>query len=891
MNLRSYKKKIGYGCLFYNHCANVSEKMKFAFFRFENCIEKQKKSVTCHLNILKIGMTHTQRYKFILAIAVLLLLSACSPRIDTFYNRWSQPLFTRFNVMFNGEEALRQGKEALDVQYQEDFSQILPVEAVADSDEIKLRGEENTFFEKAEQKAAKAIQRHSMIIDGKQKNHRIDQAYLLLGKARYYNRSYISALEAFQYLLYNYSESEYLGEAAIWREKTNVRLGKDEIAMRHLIRLVDSLSMKPEVESEARATLAQSLIHLERNSLAVVQLQKAAHLTKKKALKGRYYFICGQLEEADQLSTQAAKSYRQVLDLNWSVPRILWVEALSGVARNSDFSKEERVAFSRYLSRVSSRYEHKDFLDILHYAHAELLRKEDVNQAIDFYEKSIRYNAKRPSLALKAHQAVAMLYFDKKDYLSAYKHYEQAYALAPDHTLEKLHLKQKRDNLNVVALLERQLRQNEQILSLENKSKAERVVFYEKYQKELLERKKDSTAKVSFSQDFSPLQVASSHQFYFYNPVSVLRGIQAFQRRWGVFELQDDWFMISAGRTDNVPLADSTDILPQDTQPSVEEWLATLPQTASQWDLIRQERNQLLYELGEVYRLQFGETERAVEKWRQLYNDNQATDFREKVYYQLHKAYESLVAQYQNSDAQKTQHFRQLLADSFPKNQYVADYDKKFINTADKQQRIEVVYDATQRYLKENNYRAVLSVLDTLHFESLYQNRVKELLLLKAKMQGRLEGIETYERQLQGLKKAYKGTDFSVSIDSMIGHLKPLLLDRNFVASGRSWKLILRKVPAEKEQSVRDFLNQQIASDEKLKQLTLSKDIYDKKEDWLVIHHIKDKVQLLSLLKEWKKEWKDYELIPISQGNYARVQRFKNIADYYNYWKSKPVDF
>jgi hypothetical protein len=55
----------------------------------------------------------------------------------------------------------------------------------------------------AETKATKAIQKHSMNIDGRERNQ-IDEAYLLLGKARYYDQRFIPALDAFNYILYKY---------------------------------------------------------------------------------------------------------------------------------------------------------------------------------------------------------------------------------------------------------------------------------------------------------------------------------------------------------------------------------------------------------------------------------------------------------------------------------------------------------------------------------------------------------------------------------------------------------------------------------------------------------------------------------------------------------------
>jgi hypothetical protein len=59
----------------------------------------------------------------------------------------------------------------------------------------------------AETKATKAIQKHSMNIDGRERNFQIDEAYLLLGKARYYDQRFIPALDAFNYILYKYPNS------------------------------------------------------------------------------------------------------------------------------------------------------------------------------------------------------------------------------------------------------------------------------------------------------------------------------------------------------------------------------------------------------------------------------------------------------------------------------------------------------------------------------------------------------------------------------------------------------------------------------------------------------------------------------------------------------------
>ena len=104
------------------------------------------------------------------------------------------------------------------------FFELLPVEP------INLRGEnidKTTIvpgFDRAEEKAVKGIQKHSMKINEVQYNRQIDESYLLLGKARYFDRRFFPALEAFNFILENGANKTNFTEGKIWREKTNIRL-------------------------------------------------------------------------------------------------------------------------------------------------------------------------------------------------------------------------------------------------------------------------------------------------------------------------------------------------------------------------------------------------------------------------------------------------------------------------------------------------------------------------------------------------------------------------------------------------------------------------------------------------------------------------------------------
>ena len=141
----------------------------------------------------------TKSLKYISLSFLLLLMLACSTKKNSFVNRNWHAVNSEYNVLYNGEVALQLGLTDLKSGYKDDFWEILPIERMQILEESMLPGQKarNQNFERAETKATKAIQKHSMKIDGREKNPQMDEAHLLLGKSRYYDQRFIPALEAF----------------------------------------------------------------------------------------------------------------------------------------------------------------------------------------------------------------------------------------------------------------------------------------------------------------------------------------------------------------------------------------------------------------------------------------------------------------------------------------------------------------------------------------------------------------------------------------------------------------------------------------------------------------------------------------------------------------------
>ena len=107
---------------------------------------------------------------FIFTITALAFACGCSTQKNKILNRGFHTLNTKYNVLFNGKEALEVGKAILEQAHSDNFFQFLDVEPIAINGEKMEETSIVPGFARAEEKAVKAIQKHSMNINGIQRN-------------------------------------------------------------------------------------------------------------------------------------------------------------------------------------------------------------------------------------------------------------------------------------------------------------------------------------------------------------------------------------------------------------------------------------------------------------------------------------------------------------------------------------------------------------------------------------------------------------------------------------------------------------------------------------------------------------------------------------------------
>ena len=784
-----------------------------------------------------------------------LLIIACTPNANTYYNRQLQPIVTKYNVLYNGEEAYAKGLNELRNKYQDNFSEILPVEPIGMSGKVQVGGMENPNFERAEEKAIKTIQRHSMVFNGIQRNYKIDDAYMLLGQSRYYNERFFPALEAFNHLLTNYGFSERIPEAAVWAQKTNLRLGRDKVAIDKLTELLNETpKIRRNDKAEAYATLGQAYINQEQYPAAADALYLAGKYTRNKALRGRYYFIAAQLYEKQHQKDSAAVAFEKVVKQNWKIPRKLWVEAQAGKARNKTFTPEEKAAFLAYLRKLENRYEHKDFLDVLYYTHADLVKDPNKRLATDYYRQSLLHNKDNNPLKAKAHTRLSELYFDQKDYIGAYQHLDSTLTYIPENTFEHLYVRRKKDNLAKIAELEFVVKKNDSVLKVIKLPEAERRAFYQKHIDSLQQlaalrsqkTKNVKNANLGLGFTMPTVEEQKGGKFYFYNPLTVAYGKQQFEQYWGDRKLEDNWRW-SAMNNSTIPNLSATTTTQQIAEKEVDtpdNYLSKLPKTEAEISKLTADRNEALYQLGVLYRAKFSENELAIQRLERLLSLQPTADLEVAALYELQKNYTDV----HNPKAESIK--EKLLA-----NYSGTDYAKLLQGgETTKQEQNKLAQQFLDSLTAEYNRNEIVAVAERLQNEAINYRETAlapKIALLQAKTTARLEGIAAYQQQLQQLVTNYPATAESEEAKNLLEELKDIEKE-TFVTDDKatSWKVIITGTTSETRAQLKDALTEKLQAISA--SLSLSADLYNAQETWWVIHHLRDAYTAHSLIEELK---------------------------------------
>ncbi len=760
-------------------------------------------------------------------LLIVILFLGCSTQKNKTLNKRYHSTVSNFNVLFNGNESIKEGKESFLKSYQEDFWEILPVEPIESTDKIiTVDGLENKSFLKAEEKAAKAIQKHSMLIGGVQYNPKTQDAYLMLGIARYLDQRYVPAIDAFNQVYKLNIDNQAWKQSVIWKARSNIRLEQELVAVELLQELLKNKKNSSEIVAKAYSVLSMAYLKLNKTNEALKTLEIAQRNAKDKNHKARLLYIKGQLYEKQNEIDSAKNSFNKILNFKRKISRNIYINAKVKALLYSESLNSKK----EFLKLIKNE-ENKPYLDKIYYNYSKLLFSTgSVAMAKNFLNMSIKENPADKKLKSKAYIKFSELNFNDTNFLTAGRYL--------DSTLQVLDKKSKE-----FWFYERQKKGIQKVVDLE-----ENLIFYDSlirlssYDKKKLDEilKSISTenkqqSEKSNSNEVRQDRVFKKTNFYFYNDKIVAFGIKSFKSVWGNRERNTYWrseksILKNNISSDNTGKEEGSNKPVSENETQFLELYKDIPFSEFKKDSLNNLIDLSKLELAELYTLKYknyklGETV-LTQYLSKDPNSNRAT----KAKYLLYKLYKI-----QNNKKYIKIKEDIIASDSLSRFAKILLKDPDMLMDENKSLALR---DSLAKMFNNQDFEKIIKSVD-LNIDIVEKEEIKvDLELLRAQSYGRLEGIEKYTELLKEISKKYSENKTAIDLNKTISMIGRKWKTPISLKASKDFKLIFIVNNSDLNKSEILKINSKISTE--LNSINrVSFDVYNYKNNLIVIHDFK----------------------------------------------------
>ena len=751
----------------------------------------------------------------------------CSTQKNKNLNKRYHSTVSTYNVLFNGNESINEGKESFLKSYKEDFWEILPVEPIESTNKIiTVDGLENKSFLKAEEKAAKAIQKHSMLIGGVQYNPKTQDAYLMLGRARYLDQRYVQAIEAFNQVYKLNIDNQAWKQSVIWKARSNIRLEQELVAVELLQELLKNKKNSSEIVAKAYSVLSMAYLKLNKTNEALKTLEIAQRNAKDKNHKARLLYIKGQLYEKQNEIDSAKNSFNKILNFKRKISRNIYINAKVKALLYSESLNSKK----EFLKLIKNE-ENKPYLDKIYYNYSKLLFSTgSVAMAKNFLNMSIKENPADKKLKSKAYIKFSELNFNDTNFLTAGRYL--------DSTLQVLDKKSKE-----FWFYERQKKGIQKVVDLE-----ENLIFYDSlirlssYDKKKLDEilKSISTENKQQSEKSSSNEVRQDRvfkktNFYFYNDKIVAFGIKSFKSVWGNRERNTYWrseksILKNNISSDNTGKEEGSNKPVSENETQFLELYKDIPFSEFKKDSLNNLIDLSKLELAELYTLKYknyklGETV-LTQYLSKDPNSNRAT----KAKYLLYKLYKI-----QNNEKYIKIKEDIIASDSLSRFAKILLKDPDMLMDENKSLALR---DSLAKMFNNQDFEKIIKSVD-LNIDIIEKEEIKiDLELLRAQSYGRLEGIEKYTELLKEISKKYSENKTAIDLNKTISMIGRKWKTPISLKASKDFKLIFIVNNSDLNKSEILKINSKISTE--LNSINrVSFDVYNYKNNLIVIHDFK----------------------------------------------------
>jgi tetratricopeptide (TPR) repeat protein len=729
---------------------------------------------------------HRLLFPLILSGLVIFVL-ACSTKKNTFTRRVYHNLTSHYNVYWNGRESLKEAELLMAENVKDNYAEVLPVFNYGTKTEAQSN---NQKWDRAIQKASIAIQKHSMVFNGKENVKWIDDCYLMIGQAYFYKQEYLSARRTFNFVMREYPDNESKYDAMLWLARTYVQTGEFEKAEPLLNLIANEIGTKKvsyRLLQELPQVYAHHYVQQKKYKEAAEYLYEAISYNPERDIKTRMMFILAQIYEINGDLFRASEMYGNVVKRN--PPYDMAFQSKLNMARSFDANSGDSREIVKILNKMLKDDKNKDYKDQIYYALSEVaMKQQDTALAVENLRLSVATSTKNNYQKAKSSLMIADIYFGFPNYEKAQAYYDTAMMFIPkdypnytgiaaktkvlSELVENLVMIQRQDSLQRVAGMSVTDR-NAVISNLisEYLLEQQRIAEEERIQ---LEIDKQENISAYNGPAGTGLPTAGG-DWYFYNMTTKDYGYNEFMKKWGKRKYEDLWRLSNKaivsylGSTTEEIEVDSTrsdTLIAAANDPKAPEYyLKNLPFTEEAVKKSNDSITEAYFNLGRIYRDGLNDYPESIEAMTTLNSRFPGNPFELQSLYYLYKDYLNL------GDNVQADYYKGFIISQYPESDYarVLSDPEYYAKLAAEKNKAEELYEQTWQAYKDGQYFMAIARCDMAF--ATYGDSIPlapKFAYIKAISRGKIEVVDTLVSDLKKIIKKYPNSEIKTMSQGLL---------------------------------------------------------------------------------------------------------------------------
>ena len=748
---------------------------------------------------LKLKMKAKNIYILLLIVTNLLLFTQCSTKNNNAATRSYHYVTARYNVYFNANNAFLKVEDEIIDNHKDNYSEILPVFRLSNPETAQLaKGKMDYVMEKCQ----KTIKLHSIVkkpkkdpkrmkdpkykafLEKEEYNSMVQEAWLLMGKAQFYQSDFLAAISTFSYVKTHFDDNkDVCVEASLWEARSFAELGWYYEAEEALKR-IDEKTFTHNTNEIFVLVKSDLLLKQGLYEEAIPFLSTAVEQADRKD-KARMSYILAQVYEKAGNYAEAYKWYETCLDKN----PLHELEFNAMLSQARCYQGDDIESLKKKLEKLIKKQSNSEYLDQIYYTIGELYQRNGNEElAVKFYEKAIDESVRNGIDKAKAQVALGEIYYAKENYLKAQPLYSEAMPVLPT-TFENY------TELNKKSLLLNDIAKNQQTIILEDSlqylstlTKEEQIAIIEevikkrKEEEAEMQRKLEEAARIQSIRDQNAamgqtnlsLGELADKSWYFYNPSLITRGRLDFQKTWGSRVLEDDWRRSNKSSSawdfsseedeealDSLAVADTVQEK-QYTRDDVEYYLRLIPKTEEQFAASNSNIENSLVNLFTIFESKMADYPKAEDVYDTLVARFPNSAQLDLVRYRLYQMYE------RNAETAKAEQVKNLLYAEHPDSKYTRYLQGGMPEPSTVNEKVELLYRETYEAFKAGDANMVKKnayIAETTYPE---HELMPKFMFLSAVSTAKADGNETFKANLQKLVEKYPNNEVSTVSKNII---------------------------------------------------------------------------------------------------------------------------